>query len=331
MSLGDIPADHLDFALQRSRDFFSQKLPRSKNKKRPSRYNLAILYDPDDPTCPSDQKAIDKFKSAADDLSIATEIINKDEFRRLAEFDALFIRETTSVVHHTFRFARKAQAEGLFVIDDADSILKCTNKVFLNELLLKHEMLTPRTTLVHQSNVDEVPQVLGYPIILKKPDSSTSLGVSKADTLVEYQQLSQQMLSESELVIAQEFLPTTFDWRIGILAGEPLYACKYYMAARHWQIVLRTKKSTRYGKVETIPLGQVPHRVLSIAKRAAELIGDGLYGIDIKQIGNKFYVIEINDNPTIESGIEDMVAGDGLYRQIMVHFLTLLDRRTRSE
>ena len=36
------------------------------------------------------------------------------------------------------------------------------------------------------------------------------------------------ILEKSELLIAQEFLPTTFDWRIGICDGQPLYACKYH-------------------------------------------------------------------------------------------------------
>ena len=42
-----------------------------------------------------------------------TEFITKDDYGRLAEFDALFIRETTSVNHHTYRFARTGGAEGL--------------------------------------------------------------------------------------------------------------------------------------------------------------------------------------------------------------------------
>ena len=47
------------------------------------------------------------------------------------------------------------------------------------------------------------------------------------------------LLADSDLVIAQEFLPTAFDWRIGVLDGQALYACKYFMAKGHWQIVKR--------------------------------------------------------------------------------------------
>ena len=48
--------------------------------------------------------------------------------------------------------------------------------------------------------------------------------------------------------------------------------------------------------------------------RATKLIGDGLYGVDLKQIGNQVYLIEINDNPNIDAGYEDRLMGDDLYR-----------------
>jgi len=115
-------------------------------------------------------------------LSLAVELIDKDDYSRLGEFDALFIRETTSVLHHTYRFARKAAAEGLVVIDDPESILKCTNKVFLAELLERNRMLIPKTVIVHRENAKHVTGMLGLPCILKKPDSSFSQGVIKVET-----------------------------------------------------------------------------------------------------------------------------------------------------
>lgn len=43
----------------------------------------------------------------------------------------------------------------------------------------------------------------------------------------------------------------------------------------------------------------------NIAVRAAKLIGDGLYGVDLKETPDGPVVIEINDNPNLEHGIED--------------------------
>ena len=47
--------------------------------------------------------------------------------------------------------------------------------------------------------------------------------------------------------------------------------------------------------------------LLRIALKAANLIGDGFYGVDLKQVGNRYYVMEVNDNPNVDAGNEDGV------------------------
>src|SRR5690606_7967059 len=103
-------------------------------------------------------------------------------YGRLAEFDALFIRETTYVNHHTYRFSRRAAGEGLVVIDDPESIVRCSNKVYLAELLNRHELPTPKTVVVHKDNADQIARDLGLPCVLKRPDSAFSRGVVKVET-----------------------------------------------------------------------------------------------------------------------------------------------------
>ena len=41
----------------------------------------------------------------------------------------------------------------------------------------------------------------------------------------------------------------------------------------------------------------------------------------MKEVDGKFYVIEINDNPNIDAGIEDKILKDRLYEIIMEVFL----------
>jgi glutathione synthase/RimK-type ligase-like ATP-grasp enzyme len=74
------------------------------------------------------------------------------------------------------------------------------------------------------------------------------------------------------------------------------------------------------GNSETVPLYQVPPQVLHTALKAARLVGDGLYGVDLKQIGDRVMVIEVNDNPNLDAGIEDHVEGEALYRKIAMFF-----------
>ncbi len=323
---GEIPKTHHDFVRTQALAYF--KKPRwAAPKQLRQRYDLAILFDPTDEEPPSDDRAIAKFIKAAQRLGMAATVIGKDDYARLAEYDALFIRETTNVNHHTYRFSRRAHAEGLVVMDDPDSILRCTNKVYLQELLERHGVPTPRTVVLHRDNLKAVLSELGLPCILKQPDSCFSQGVVKVNDEAQYFQEAERLLAKSDLVIAQEFFPTDFDWRVGIVNQTPLWAAKYHMAPKHWQIIKGHGRGRRYGRVEAIPIEEAPRPVVRMALRAANLIGDGLYGVDLKQRGRRVTIVEVNDNPSLEAGYEDTELGNELYEAIMRVFVERLDAR----
>ena len=330
LAASELPEEHLAFVHEGAREFFAGHRRVSRPKKR-WRYDLAILWDEKDPQPPSSTKAIKHFVRAAESLGLATEILCREDAGRLAEFDALFIRETTGVNHHTYRFARRAAASGLVVVDDPVSILRCSNKVFLAELLTRHRLPTPETVIVHKDSGEVPIERLGLPIILKQPDSSFSQGVIKVGTAEELKVETARMLAKSDLVIAQAFAPTTFDWRVGIFDHQPLFVCKYHMAGQHWQIVQRDAEgNSTWGRSVAVPVEHAPTGLLRTALKAANLIGDGLYGVDIKQVGEQFLVIEINDNPNIDAGIEDEILKDELYLRIMRVFLRRIEQNKES-
>lgn len=314
----EIPENHKAFVWEAAQAYFG-KSRYDAPKATPFQFDLAILVNPDEKAPPSNKKALQKFTEAGEKLGLNVSLITKNDYARLLEFDALFIRETTAVDHYTYRFARRAQQEGMAVIDDPESILKCANKVYLAELLKLHKIPTPKTIVVHQENRHEALQQLELPCVLKSPDSSFSQGVSKAKTAEEYQEKISALLAKSDLVIAQEYLPSDFDWRIGVLENEIIYACKYFMAKGHWQIYnwSSANKEEVEGNFECVPVTQVPTAVRKIALKATTPIGSGLYGVDIKETGDKVVVIEVNDNPNIDAGIEDGLVGFDLYTQII--------------
>lgn len=296
-----------------------------------SRYDIAILHDADDAHPPSNPSALQKFSEAADTLGMHVEFIGRADYGRLSEFDGLFIRDTTRVNHYTYRFARQAAAEGLVVIDDPDSILKCTNKVYLAELLAQRSIPAPKTLVVHRANLDQVFPTLGTPCIVKQPDSAFSAGVTKVATQDELESKAAELLALSDLFIAQEYLPTDFDWRVGVLDGRVLYVAKYFMAPGHWQIIKRNAaQQLQEGATAALSIGEAPDEVIQQALRAANCIGDGLYGVDVKQAGGMCYVIEINDNPNLDAGNEDGVLKDALYREVMGVFLKRIEARRRA-
>ena len=101
------------------------------------------------------------------------------------------------------------------------------------------------------------------------------------------------------------------------------------MAPGHWQVIKRDSSERIEGNTVALSVGEAPECVIGTALRAANLIGDSLYGVDVKQIGDQCYLIEVNDNPNIDAGNEDGVLGDALYRELLGVFLRRVRERGR--
>lgn len=326
ISESEIPSDHLESVNLFANQYFAKKRYDTP-KLTTSDFDLAILVNPNDPAPPSNSKALKKFIDIAEKMNIYAEIIEPKDLSRLSSFDALFIRQSTEVNNEAYAFARKAQQEGIAIIDYPEAILKCCNKVYMAEALNNAHIATPKTVIVHKENRTLVLEQVGLPCVLKAPDSTFSFGVKKAKTIKEYDTLVTDMLKESDLIIAQEFCPSDYDWRIGIIDDVPFYACKYYMAKGHWQIYNwnANKKNDQDGDADCLPIEDVPKDVITMAIKSAKLMGKGLYGIDIKVVNNKPMVIEINDNPNIDFGVEDAYYGDLVYTKILQALKTRLE------
>lgn len=299
---------------------------RSRRPRTPARYDMAILYNPADKLPPSDSRALNNFVKSGKTLGLSIDLIQRRDYSRLAEYDALFIRDTTSINHYTYRFAKKAESEDMVVMDDPSSILRCTNKVYLAELLRSNQIPAPNTQILHKTKIEDVEQHIPYPIVLKVPDGSFSRGVSKVENRDQLQDITRNLFKESELILAQEFLYTAFDWRIGILNRQPIFACQYFMSKSHWQIV-NHGPSGRFteGGFKTWPVADAPPEVVEVALKAANLIGDSFYGVDVKQNDDGVFVIEVNDNPNVEGGVEDACLKSELYDLILKDFIRRLD------
>ncbi|MGH8114419.1 MAG: RimK family protein [Rhodanobacteraceae bacterium] len=323
--------DAQEDAFAQALDTFSKRLWRKPRTRKQYRYDLAMLVDPKESMPPSNVRALKHFIAAGRDLDIEVDSITKHDYPRLAEYDGLFIRETTAPDNHTYRFAHKAEREGMVVIDDPTSILRCTNKIYLNDLLRSKKLAVPRSEVLYREDakqLHELPEKLGFPIVLKIPDGSFSRGVVKVDDEKQLADGAQHLFQSTALLIAQEFLYTEFDWRIGVLDHKPLYACKYFMSRGHWQIYNHSARgSARSGGFECLDLDDAPAEVIRLAVRGTAPIGDGLYGVDIKQTRDRALLIEVNDNPSIDAGVEDTELGSELYRRIMAELLRRMEAK----
>lgn len=156
----------------------------------------------------------------------------------------------------------------MVVIDDPASILRCTNKVYLADLFRNRKVPVPKTLILSRDQKDRVARVvteLGLPVVLKIPDGAFSLGVIRAGNEAELASGLATLFRKSALVLAQEYFYTDYDWRIGVLGGRAIYACKYMMVKGHWQIYQHGATRVQSGGFETLPTCDVPRRVIQAA------------------------------------------------------------------
>jgi len=312
---------------------FTQTQWRITAERRRFRWDMAILVDHDEKVPPSDKDAIARFIKAAAKHGIYAQALSFDEIDNIAQFDALFIRQTTAIDHPTYRLASKAQSLGLVVIDDAESILRCCNKVYLHDAFNYQKVPSLKTVVVaDQANetLEQLEEAFTYPLVLKMPEGSFSKGVFKVSNRDELAAKLTELFEYSALVLAQEYMYTEYDWRVGVLNGRAIYACRYLMARNHWQIYNHDAKRFFSGGFETLPTFELPKAVLDAALKACKTVGRGLYGVDVKEHQGKAYVLEVNDNPSIDHKVEDGYLGDELYMIIMDEFKQRLEARGRG-
>ena len=312
-------------------DRYTSREWRDSKARTPARYTFATLIDPQEELPPSRVASLKYWSRVAEKMGVEVEPITKKDLAKLANYDALFIRETTAISNHTYRFARRAQQEGMPVIDDPLSMIRCTNKVYLNELMTHHKVPVPPTVMITGlGDLEQAAQALGFPLVLKIPDSAFSRGVKKAANFEELKTLATRWLEDSDLLIAQKFMPTDYDWRIGVLGGQPLFSVQYLMAKKHWQIVNHDRRGKPdEGGFRTFTLAETPAHVVDAAVRAARCIGNGLYGVDLKETQDGVYVIEVNDNPNLDHGCEDSGEKDEVWVRLTQWFIDRLERTGR--
>ena len=286
------------------------------------KYNkIAILIDSDDKHSPSDTLALKKFEQAAIKCGLTPYFIMAKDIEELKKFNALFIRCMTAESHYSMDFVKKAKELNIISLDNENTILYGSNKANYYKHMMNLSVLDLNKIKIPKTyNLAEyllIPfdcYTLKFPIICKSPNGFFCENVKKIENRKELNEI----FNNDPYMLLQEYIPTSYDWRIGILNNKPLFACKYWMAKDHWQIAKHENDSIIWGDVECIDLKYAPQGVIDLAIASTKVIGEtGLFGVDIKDYNGQYYLIEVNDNPNIEAGFEDQFLGDKIYLDIM--------------
>lgn len=238
----------------------------------------------------------------------------RPDIYKIPQYQAIFIRTLTDPMNTSYVVARTAQMNGLRVLDDPDSIIICCDKIHMYRRLQMHHVPMPETLFLANKDVTaevgaKLLKAVSNPLVLKAPNSSFSMYVERVSTPQEFVKVGRRFLRRADRIVAQEFIASEFDWRVAVLAGRPLFVCQYRIPKKRWKILTYTENGREiHGPVKGFDLNKVSHKLLDTAVQATKAIGNGLYGVDLKQSGNGFAVIEVNDNPTIHLGEEDQNA-----------------------
>lgn len=269
--------------------------------------------------------SIVKCRDVAESMGHTVEFIFPVDIKKIPKLDALFIRAHTDPMNTTYVAAKIASLYGVPVIDDPHSIQVCADKINMYMHLMKKGISMPKTQFLSQKDLSaesarRIFEELGSPLILKEPSTSFSARVEKVSTVSEFLKVARRFFKLSDWIAIQEYIESRFDWRIGVLNGELLYACRYIIPSETFKIQASVNGHIVYCDVESVPADQVPSEVVELGIAAGKAIGSGLYGVDIKESNGKLYVIEVNDNPSLEGG-EDIHYPD-MFRRIISYLTT---------
>ena len=269
--------------------------------------------------------AVVKCRDVAESMGHTAEFIFPVDMKKIPKLDALFIRANTDPMNITYVAAKIAQMYGIPVIDDPSSIQICADKINMYMHLMKKNISMPRTKFLKKKELDEslaeqLFEELGMPLVLKEPSTSFSARVEKVSSVSELLKISRRFFKLSDWIVVQEYIESRFDWRVGVINGQLLYACRYIIPSETFKIQASVNGHIVYCDVESVPADQVPPEVIELGKDAGNAIGKGMYGVDIKESNGKLYVIEVNDNPSLEGG-EDAHYPD-MFQKIISYLMT---------
>jgi glutathione synthase/RimK-type ligase-like ATP-grasp enzyme len=272
---------------------------------------------------PKESRALENFRRVANEKGHTFDFMFREGISEIPKYDAVFIRATTDPLFTAYVVSRTAWELGLKVIDDPESIQICGNKIHLYDLFKKYDVPHIPTLFlnkdeIHHKRFLEIFENLGKPVVIKAPYTSFSRYVEKVACESSFRDVAKRYFRKSDLLAVQTFMPTAFDWRVGVLNRQVLYVCKYMIPKGRWKhgCKRRGKPTFIWGRTFSLRIENAPLALKETALKACDIIGKGLYGVDIKEINDKYVVVEVNDNPSIYAGYEDYRNKD-LYGKIV--------------
>jgi len=231
------------------------------------------------------------------------------------------------------------ETKGYTVINSTKCHDICSDKWYNQVVFQRNDFNTPNTVLVrHGEGAEDAAKRLGnkFPLILKTSTGSRGVGVMWIESLKSLHSVVQLLVREDEYVdiILQEYVPTDYDVRVIIVAGEIIGAMK--------RPVIKDDFRSNVSQGSEPEIHELTELEASEALRAAQAVDGTIVGVDFIPSKNrekdKPYMIEVNSTPGlmgIEAVFKDAASkplikekGRSITKEILTTFLDRTKWRT---
>lgn len=208
---------------------------------------------------------------------------------------------------------------GVKMINSANGMLTCQEKLLTERALNKQNIVTPKTKSVLSAS-GLLKDDFNFPVIIKTDTGSQGIGVMKIDSFGSLKSVVQMLCEKQIPFLIQEFFEHKFSYRIIMLGGELLAANKRCVPDSDFR-----SNSHQNGKLIKNTEKHNPSEVeLSNSRKIVEILDTQFCAIDyLLNEDGIMTVLEVNGSPGLEA-IQQDHPDTNLAEKVILYVATLL-------
>lgn len=205
----------------------------------------------------------------------------------LLKFDIFLMRGYNASVTEARILAELAQRQGKTVLDSVLSSRFIPSKVYETSRLSDAGIRHPATfQVMSKDSLKAIEGKLKFPIIVKPIYGQKGQGIKKVGS----RSALRKFISENQRgYLIQEYLPIKSDLRVTVVGNKTVGSIRRHVLKGDFRS--NTSLGARAEAAKTTKI------VSKIARMATKAMEYDTAGVDIAEVGNKLYVLEVNSTP----------------------------------
>ena len=220
----------------------------------------------------------------------------------------VFVRGSAITTNGGLGLVQVFEQAGAFVINSAESMKFCQNKLATALSFERNGIPSPRTAFVNnEDSIDIALEKIGgqFPVIVKTLTGAEGIGVSKVESYESLKSVLQSLWKFEAEVIIQEYMEIKFDVRTLVMDGVIIASAK------------RMKGGGDFRTNKALGNDTKPHKLSDeekdFVRKIAKMSGCYFCGVDHIIVNGKLYALEINGSPgSGMDGYESYFGGKGV-------------------